>query len=221
MATIAYCRVSTDEQSCESQRLGILEYAQQHKISIDKFIEISISSMKSLEARRIVETIASLKQGDILIVAELTRLARSLGQIIQIIKEVTDRKARFISVKENLDIVDGKQNIQSKLVITMFGILAEVERDLISLRVTEGMRRAKLTGKMAGRPKGSYHSKLDNHKDEIIKYLAGKVPLTAIGRMFHCSRTCVEHFVVSRKLVDKKCVLKQALATKELKNGTD
>jgi DNA invertase Pin-like site-specific DNA recombinase len=74
MTIIGYIRVSTEQQDLTKQRHLFLEYAHQQKITIDEFIEIEISSRKNRRERRITELIEKMQSGDMLIVAELSRL---------------------------------------------------------------------------------------------------------------------------------------------------
>ncbi|MBZ0295017.1 MAG: recombinase family protein [Anaerolineae bacterium] len=78
MTIIGYIRVSTEKQDLEKQRHLLLEYAHQQKLKIDEFIEIEISSRKNQRERRISEVIEKLSDGDLLIVAELSRLGRNM-----------------------------------------------------------------------------------------------------------------------------------------------
>ena len=79
-----------------------------------------------------------LQSGDRLVVSELSRLARSLGQIVAIL----DALAKAVALKENIR-VEGKRDIQTKVITTLFALFAEVERDLISERTREGLARAR------------------------------------------------------------------------------
>ena len=85
MKTIAYLRISTTGQDCNNQRLAILDYAHQHKMTINEFVSIQASSRKTLKQRGILELLDSLEPKDILLVSELSRLGRSVGQIIQMV----------------------------------------------------------------------------------------------------------------------------------------
>lgn len=100
-------------------------------------------------------------------VSELSRLGRSLGQIIQVVDTLIAHKIRFVAIKENIQL-DGCQDMQSKVMVAMFGLFAEIGRDLISERTREGMIAAKAKGHMPGRPKGSCgHSRLNGKEMEI------------------------------------------------------
>ena len=138
MKTTAYLRISTGGQELNNQRLAILDYAQKEKLQIDRFLEIQSSSRKSLKERGIDGLFLEMGAGDLLLVSEISRLGRSVGQIIQIVDELIKNQINFIAIKENIRL-NGKQDIQSKVMITMFGLFAEIERDLISERTREGL----------------------------------------------------------------------------------
>ncbi len=123
--TLGYIRVSTDKQDLDSQRLELHEYARKNGITIDDFIEIEISSRKSTKARRIDELLNVLQEEDLLLVSEISRLGRSVGQIVQIVDTLVKQKIRFIAIKEGIRI-NKKHDIQTKTMITMFGLFAEI-----------------------------------------------------------------------------------------------
>ena len=203
MKTIAYLRVSTDKQSLDNQRLTILDYAHKQGITIDDFVRIQVSSRKSIKKRKIDELLEQLNAGDMLIVSELSRLGRSLGQIIQIVDELIRKENKFIAVKENIAL-NGKQDIQTKVMIAMFGLFAEIERDLISERTKQGLAAAKAKGKLLGRPKGSLgKSKLDGKEKEIETLLLKTVSKSSIAKIMGISRTALYEFIESRGLGSK------------------
>ena len=125
-----YLRVSTNYQKTENQRLAVLEYANKNGLTVDHWIEAKASTRKSASARKIDE-LHQLVKGDILITAELSRLGRSVGQIAMIVDELLHNKVKLICIKENMELT-GKRNVQSKVMITMFSLFAEIERDLRS-----------------------------------------------------------------------------------------
>ena len=141
MKTVAYLRISTGSQDLANQKLAILDYARQKRFAIDRFVEAQASSRKGRDQRRIEELLGTLAAGDRLVVSELSRLGRSLGQVIQIVDELVKRKVRFIAIKEAIRF-EGKQDLQTKVMIALFGLFAEVERDLISERTKEGLAAA-------------------------------------------------------------------------------
>ena len=153
MKTVAYLRVSTPQQDVRSQRLAILEYARTHDIRIDDFIEATASGQASEKRRRLDELTSVLQRGDRLVVSELSRLGRSLGQIVTILDALAKAGVAFVALKENIR-VEGKRDIQTKVMTTLFALFAEVERDLISERTREGLARARASGRKLGRPEG-------------------------------------------------------------------
>lgn len=202
MKTVAYIRVSTSSQDLESQRLAILSYAQREKIIIDSFQEIVISSRKRDQKDHFDIVINTLEAGDTLIVSELSRIGRSLGTIVEQVNKLLAKKVNFICIKQGLKLLDGKQDLQSKVIIATFGIFAEVERDLISERTKEGLVNARANGKIIGRPKGKIgKSKLDGKEQEIKGYLEKKVSKVSIARILGVSANNLQHYLRTRNLV--------------------
>ena len=199
MKIIAYLRVSTTGQDLNNQRLAILDYAHKNHLQIDQFIQVQSSSRKSMKERNIEQLFSAVQAEDLVLVSELSRLGRSVGQIIQLIDELIKLKVRFIAIKENIQL-NGKQDIQSKMMVTMFGLFAEIERDLISERTREGLIAARAKGKILGRPKGIGKSKLDGKEAEIKILLDKKIPKASIAKIMGVSRSNILHFISSRHI---------------------
>lgn len=200
MKVVAYLRVSTGGQELSNQRLAILDYAQHHQLQIDRFLETQVSSRKSLKERGIEGLFAGMQAGDLLLVSELSRLGRSVGQVIQLVDDLIKHQIKFIAIKENIHL-NGKQDIQSKVTVTLFGLFAEIERDLISERTCEGLAAARAKGRILGRPKGSRGpSKLDGKEAEIQMLLGKKVSKASIAKILDVSRSALLYFISSRQL---------------------
>jgi DNA invertase Pin-like site-specific DNA recombinase len=200
MKTIAYLRISTGSQDLANQKLAILDYARQKRFAIDRFIEAQVSSRMGRDQRHIEELLGTLAAGDRLVVSELSRLGRSLSQVIQIVDELVKRKVRFIAIKEAIRF-EGKQDMQTKVMIALFGLFAEIERDLISERTKEGLAAARAKGRLLGRPKGSLgKSKLDGKEGEIRMLLEKEVSKASIAKIVGVSSTNLRHFIRTRKL---------------------
>jgi DNA invertase Pin-like site-specific DNA recombinase len=198
--TIGYIRVSTDRQTVDNQRLAILDYCHRNQFQVDDWIDVNMSSRRTPAQRRIDELLERLKEGDCLIVAELSRLARSVGQIAVTVSTLLKKKVRFISIKESISL-NGGQDMQAKVMITMFSLFSEIERDLISERTKEGLKRARAEGKLLGRPRGTLgKSKLDGKEDEIKRFLKGGINKTNIARYLNVSWSTLENFIKTRKL---------------------
>jgi DNA invertase Pin-like site-specific DNA recombinase len=168
--TMAYLRASTDKQDLSHQKLEILEFARKQGIHIDEFLEITISSRKTSKQRRIDELLANLHQADTLIVTELSRLGRSTAEVIELINGLVKQKIRVITIKQNLDI--HQQDMNSKIIITLFSLFSELERDLISIRTKEALAAKKAQGQILGKPKGTLQkSKFDQDLPKIQELL--------------------------------------------------
>ena len=136
--TLAYLRVSTDEQDIENQRLEIESYAEIKGFEIDEWITVEISSRKNYRERKIEELINGLKRGDRLIVSELSRLARSMREIHNLIYEIAKKKVELHIIKQNL-ITKDSEDMATNIYINSFAMAAEIERDLISQRTKNGI----------------------------------------------------------------------------------
>lgn len=200
MKTVAYLRVSTGSQDLANQKMAVLDYAKPQRFTVDRFVEAQVSSRKTPTERGIDDLLGTLDAGDRLIVSELSRLGRSLGQVIRIVDELVKRKVRFVAIKEAIRF-EGKQDMQTKVMIALFGLFAEVERDLISQRTREGLAAARAQGRLLGRPKGALgKSKLDGKEEEIRMLLEKTVSKASIAKIVGVSRTALHHFIKTRKL---------------------
>lgn len=200
MPTWGYVRVSNDDQTNDNQKFAILEYANKNNLTISNWIETTVSSRKSKKERKIDELLQKIKQNDILIVAELSRLGRSVGQIAMIINDLIEIGVKVICLKENIHLT-GMATIQNKVMVTMFSLFAEIERDLISERTKAGLARARAEGKLLGRPKGTLgKSKLDGREKEIKAYMKKGVNKANIAKIFDVSWPTIHNFIKTRKL---------------------
>ena len=169
--TIAYIRVSKDTQDIEKQRHEILNYTNTHKMHVDEFIDVVISSRQRDKIRRLTELKEKLNQGDTLIVTELSRLGRSTIDLLTTVKALDDKGVRIIFLKQQIDTA--RKDANTKIMLGFFAIFAEVERDFISIRTKEALAERKAKGIKLGSPKGAiYKSKFDDMRDKIIGYLA-------------------------------------------------
>ena len=197
---IGYVRISTAKQDVDNQRHEILEYANKNHLHVGEFMEIEISSRKDKKQRRIEELLSELQSGDTLIVSELSRLGRSTSEVIDIVNELIAKKIRFIAIKQGLNIL-GQHDMQSKVMVTMFSLFAELERDIISQRTKTALSAKKSSGQRLGKPKGTIQeSKLDPHQAQIIEFLKHKVSMSAIARMLGTSKTNLISYIKTRGL---------------------
>ena len=186
MSIYAYIRVSTDKQDLDNQRHGVIDYAQKNKLEPLSFIDDTASGKKSWKERDLGKLIAAAKKGDVLLVAEISRLARSTLQVLEILQETTKKEIIVHVAKSNM-VMDGSLN--SKITATVLGLAAEIEREFISARTTEALAKRKADGLPLGRPKGRANNskKLDVKKEEIKLLLTKGVHKISICRMFDCA----------------------------------
>jgi len=168
--TLAYLRASTEKQETNNQKLEILEFARNKEMQIDDYIELTISSRKSQKQRRIDELMSRLNPSDTLIVTELSRLGRSTAEVIALINALVENNVRVVILKQNMDI--NQHDMNSKIIITLFSLFGELERDLVSVRTKEALAAKKAQGQTLGKPKGTIQkSKFDPHVDKIKELL--------------------------------------------------
>ena len=174
MKIIAYVRVSTDKQETENQRGEIRRYIELNKLPhVDEWHDINISSKRDLVDRKIGDLILSINEGDLLVVTELSRLGRSLSQLTLIVDQIIKRGGRIVFIKNNMDIdPTNRDDVQNKVMLTMFGLFSELERDFISRRIKEALKTKKDNGQTLGRKKGSViPSMYDAIAGDIIRLL--------------------------------------------------
>lgn len=201
MKTLAYLRISGDKQDLKNQKYEIMDYAQKNNLTIAEFVEIEISSRKDKKKRRIDELFEKLNDGDTLITSELSRIGRSTGEVIGIVNDLVARHIKFIAIKQGMAI-NGNHDLQSKVLVTLFSLLSEMERDLLSQRTVQALAAKKAQGVVLGRPKGSLGvSKLDGRNEQIKELMEHKVSKSAIARMVGVSRTTLLDYIKSRKVL--------------------
>jgi len=139
---IGYARVSTDEQSLNRQ-IDML-----NEVGCEKIFEEKISGIK-IERQELIKMLEQLRKGDLIIVADLTRLSRSVKELFQLVEQIEAKGANIKSLKESwMDT----STPQGKLMFTIFAGISQFERDLISQRTIEGLVAARARGKKGGRP---------------------------------------------------------------------
>lgn len=185
MANYAYIRVSTDKQDLDNQRHGVIEYARKNALEPLHFFEDTASGKKSWRERDLGKLLNQAQKGDVLLVAEISRLARSTLQVLEVLQEAAKKEIAVHVAKNNM-VMDGSLN--SRITAVVLGLAAEIEREFISARTTEALARRKAEGKPIGRRKGSKNrnKKLDTKSDEIKDLLKKGVHKTSIARIMDC-----------------------------------
>lgn len=197
MTNYAYLRVSTDKQDVENQKLGILDYCNQKQIASIKFVKDIISGKLNWQERAIGKIIEKAQEGDIIVAAEISRLARSTLQVLEILEKCAKKKISIHITKSSMQM-DG--SIQSTITATILGLAAQIEREFISKRTKEALDKAKQSGKRLGRPQGKAKNlKLDQYEDQIIEYVKKKVSKRSIAKIIECSPSTLYIWLKRRK----------------------
>lgn len=198
MTNFAYLRVSSDQQDIKNQKFGLLEYCNNHNINPVKFVEDTVSSKINWKERAIGNILEKTTKGDLIVVSEISRLGRSTLQVLEIL-ETAAKKGISVHIAKNNIIIDG--SIQSTITATILGLAAQIEREFISNRTKEALAKRKEDGMKLGRPKGQAQLlKLDNYRDEILKYLKKGINKRAISKLIECSPSTLYAWLRRRKL---------------------
>ena len=194
MAVIGYIRVSSAKQTCEHQRHEIEQFAHQNNIIVNRWVMETISSRKALDKRQLGQLLKELQDGDILISAEISRLGRSLLEVMRILETCLNKNCQVWTLKENYRLGN---DIQSKVMAFAFGLSAEIERNLISQRTKASLDSIRATGKRLGRPFSAQSKKLKLSKNtrKIRKWLDLGLTRYRIAKMMNVAPTTVSNFI--------------------------
>lgn len=194
MSVIGYIRVSSTKQTHEHQHFEIEQFAKNTGNSIDKWVEETISSRKPLHKRQLGELLESLQDGDILIAAEISRLGRSLLEVMKILEKCLNKNCQVWTIKENYRLGN---DIQSKVMAFAFSLSAEIERNLISQRTKASLDSIKAKGKKLGRPFAAQSKKLKLSKNtKRVKELLDKgVSKSQIARIMDVQTITLRRFI--------------------------
>lgn len=146
-----YIRVSTGKQTLENQKIEIRRYCRERRLRNVQWVQETVSGTRMPEKRKLGALMGEVRAGDVVVVAEISRLGRSLMMILNVLQSFLEKGVQVRAIKDGYELGD---NIQSKVLAFAFGLSAEIERQLISERTKAGLVRAVRAGKKLGRPKG-------------------------------------------------------------------
>ena len=202
--TVAYLRVSTLDQDLGKNKADILNFANHNDLGKVDFVEEIASGRKPWRERQIAQVLEDLRAGDAIIVAELSRLGRSMLECMEILALATRKSIRVYAVKGSWQLDD---SIQSKIIALAFAMAAEIERDLISQRTREALRFKKQQGIALGRPKGPGKSKLDAFRPEIESLLANGSTQKFVAQRYHTTQANLHNWLKKHGLKTEKAKL--------------
>lgn len=190
---IAYLRVSTGKQLLANQQDEISRFAKSKNLAVDRWVTETVSGRKAQKERKLGPLLKKLKTGDTLIVTELSRLSRTLTDIMAIMGLCLEKNITLYSTKDGYAFDD---SINSKVLCFAFGLVAEIERNLISMRTKEALALRKAEGIRLGRRTGSY-TKLNlllNNKDDILDMVKRGASITRVCHHYGVSRDTFNNF---------------------------
>ena len=194
MSVIGYIRVSSAKQTLEHQRFEIEQFVKSCGLNVDTWIAEKISSRKALKKRKLGELLENLQENDILITCEISRLGRSLLEVMRILETCLTKNCQVWTLKENYRLGN---DIQSKVLAFVFGLAAEIERNLISQRTKSSLANLKATGKKLGRPLAaeSQKLKLSQNSKKINNLLSKGISKTKIAKILGVQRSTLRRFL--------------------------
>jgi len=199
--TLAYLRVSTTDQDVGKNKDDILRLSNDKGLGQVVFVEEKVSGTVSWKKRKIAKILEELKEGDNLIVSELSRIGRSMLEIMQVLSLAMEKGIHVHAVKGNWQLND---SIQSKIMAMVFSMAAEIERDLISKRTKEALKAKKAQGIKLGRPKGTGKSKLDKFRPEIEALLYNGSAQKFIAKRYGISEANLSLWIKKHNLKKSK-----------------
>ena len=192
----AYRRMSTGVQDGEGQRSKVLEWCAANGVKVDRWVSETISSRKHRRDREVSVLVSKLERGDMVVVSELSRLARSMGELVSIVQDIRDRGAS-LAVAESGKVLTPDDDWQTDLYLMGMSVAAQIEREMVSQRTKAALQARREAGVKLGRPKGS--SKLRERDGEIDRYLKLGINKSDIARLVGVSRSTLYSYLESRE----------------------
>ena len=195
MTVYGYLRVSTDKQDCDNQKIGVEALAEKLGLPIESWIiDDGVSGTKEPHKRKLGKLLRKIKTGDVIICSELSRLGRKVFMGISILEHCMKIGAKVLTAKEGYELGD---NVQSKVLAFAFGLVAELEREMISKRTKEALQRRKADGKAIGRLAGAKNKRhvLDGKEQKIIELLKSGKRKSAIAKELKISSGTLYDFI--------------------------
>ncbi len=187
-----YVRVSTDRQNVKNQHHEIKEFSKQKQFEIDTWIIETISSRKELKQRKLSKLLQKIKADDIIIATEISRLGRNMLEVMGILQKCLEKECQIWTLKENYRL---GADIQSKVLAFAFSLSGEIERQLISQRTRESLKRLKSEGHHLGRPYGFNYQKLAKCHMQIEQMLTQNMSKAEIARQIDCSWSTLNRYI--------------------------
>ena len=148
-------------------------------------------SGKNADRPELQAMLLNIRAGDVVNVHSMDRLARNTKDLLNLVEEITAKGAKIVFHKENLTFATDKQDPYQKMMMTMLGAVAELERNLILERQREGIALAKKHGKY----KGGQPKLTAQQVEEIKALITNRTPITQIAKQYGISRRTVYNYL--------------------------
>ena len=222
-----YIRVSTDKQDTENQKFEIIKFCEQENITIDKWIQETISGTKDPKKRKLGLLLKKVNKDDLIISCELSRFGRSLYMIMEILKGLLEKEVNVWTIKDNYRLDD---SIQAKVLSFAFGLAAEIERDMISKRTKEALKKKRAEGVKLGRPIGSKNkqTQLTNKTKDVVDLITSGHSVLEVSKILKVHRATLSWYLKEIHLKPKNYIqiyrkrhdeIKRAKAQMEVNNS--
>lgn len=196
-----YCRVSTNDQSCQRQERELKTYARKSGWNlVGVWKETASGTKDNRKERQAILALAQARQINIILVTELTRWGRSTIDLIHTLQQLQSWNVSLIA-QSGLQF-DLKTS-QGKLIASIMASLAEFERDLIRERVKSGLAAAKARGKKLGRQPGQ-RIKSDRLSPKVIGLVENGLSYRSIASQLKISKTTVTDIVKRHRIATTK-----------------
>lgn len=192
MTIYAYYRVSTDEQDFENQKQGVVSFSERMNLPIEiEVLDKGKSGALAPEKKQLGQLLGILKEGDVIIASEISRISRKLTDLFKIAGYLGDKKVKLYTVKDNYTL---DNSIQGQALLFAFGLAAQIERDMISQRTKEALARKKKEGVRLGRPFGLKYYKLTKYDDYIRQCIENREGLKNIAEKVGCDQKTLKTY---------------------------
>lgn len=189
-----YARCSTNEERQDIDRqkrelfaLGVAE---------DKHIYWEYESGMKDDRAEFLKLMDAANVGDTIVTTEVSRLTRSTKHLCEILQQVQDKKLILnIGGAFVVDCSKGEMDPMTEGMVKMWGVFAEMERNIISQRVKSGMKNAAAKGKKIGRPETTADSLPDRFWKYYKQYQTGQINISEFSRLMDCSRASVYKYI--------------------------
>lgn len=190
---IAYLSVATDKQYLEVQREAISKFSSDRHLDVDKWITEVTGEKAKQPGPKLEEILGRVKRGDTIIVNDISRLSRTLYELMQILSLCLEKGVVLYCLDDRY-FFGPEMNVP--VMVKTFKLLEEIDHQLVSVRTRDALALMKDSGKRLGRPKGSdsKQSFLDAHKEEVVDMLENGQSVAAICEHFNVSKNTYYKF---------------------------